>query len=136
MKTNTSIIRILTIIFISYILFSCDSGPYRLDAYLIKVDSIHLPASINSNTPFDIEFFGTIAGDGCHCFGEFTQSMTNNDIIVEAWGNYIDYSGKCPTVMVYLTGHKLTMTIPSPGVYNIKIKQPDKTYLTRQITVN
>ncbi|MFZ0282667.1 MAG: hypothetical protein WAL29_13535, partial [Bacteroidales bacterium] len=105
MKTYATIIRILTTVFIIYILFSCDDSPSRLDTYLIKVDSIRVPASINSNIPFDIEFFGTIAGDGCHIFEEFTQSLINKIINIEAWGNYIDYNGVCPTVMVYLTGH-------------------------------
>jgi hypothetical protein len=57
----------------------------------------------SKNTPFDIEFFGTIGTDGCHSFGEFYQTFTNNDIMIETCGNY-DYKVRiCPTVMVYLT---------------------------------
>ena len=136
MKTTTLIVKLLTLTIISYILFSCDKAPKKLDPYLIKVDSIHLPEIISSNIPFEIEFFGKIAGDGCHIFEEFNQSLVNNDINIEAWGNYLEYTGVCPTVEVYLTGHNLTVTLPSSGIYNIKIKQPDNSFLAIQITVN
>lgn len=136
MKTTALIVKLLTLTIISYIPFSCDKTPEKPDPYLIKVDSIHIPGFISSNVPFEIEFFGKIAGDGCHIFKEFTQALTNKDINIEAWGNYLDYSGVCPTVEVYLTGHNLTVTLPSSGIYSIKIKQPDNSSLEKQITVN
>lgn len=136
MKTITIIFRFLILTITSYILFSCDKTPKKLDPYLIKVDSIHLPGIISSNVPFEIEFFGKIAGDGCHIFKEFSESLKDKDINIEAWGSYIDYNGICPTVEVYLTGQNLSVTLPSSGIYNIKIKQPDNSLLLKQITVN
>ena len=136
MNTAKLIVKLLTLTIISYILFSCDKAPKKLDPYLIKVDSIHLPGIISSNVPFEIEFFGKIAGDGCHIFEEFTHSLINKDINIEAWGNYVNYAGVCPTIEVYLTGQKLTLTLPSTGIYNIKIKQPDNSILSKQVTVN
>jgi hypothetical protein len=136
MKTCPFLVKLLILTIISYIIFSCDRVSKKLDPYLIKVDSIHLSGIISSNVPFEIEFFGTIAGDGCHTFDSFTQSLINKDINIEAWGNYTDYNGACPAVLVYLTGHNLTLTLPSSGIYNIKIRQPDNSFLTKQITVN
>jgi hypothetical protein len=42
----------------------------------------------------------------------------------------------CPTVMVYLTGQKLNLTIPFPGNYFIIIKGPGGANISRQITMN
>ena len=82
------------------------------------------------------ELFGFIGPDGCYSFQKFYQTMTsNNDIEVEAWGLYQTDSNVCLTVMVYLNGH-LNMTISAPGIYNLKIKQPDNNYLEKQLTVN
>jgi hypothetical protein len=103
--------------------------------FLIKVDSINVPKSVNSETPFDIEFFGTIGFDGCTEFKTFNQIYDNNDITIEAWGTYNNQT-KCPTVMVSLDGQKLNLTIYSRGVYTILIREPDSFSIVRQITVN
>jgi hypothetical protein len=121
---------------ISLILLSCHNDLNTFDDFLIKVDSIHVPITITSNTPFDIEFFGTIGWNGCLSFKTFNQIYKNNDITIEAWGTYDNKAGICPTVMVYLDGRKLNITIPLPGIYKISIKEPDYTSLVRQITVN
>jgi hypothetical protein len=84
---------------------------------------------------FDIDFFGTIGANGCYSFGSFKRSQVKNDIIIETWGKYDKKAVVCPTVMVYLTGHKETLSIPDPGIYNIKIRQPDNTYLVKQINI-
>ena len=136
MKTIQSFFKVLIIMTLYSVLISCHSDPYSLDTFLIKVDSIHVPMVITSNTSFDIDFFGTIGGDGCYSFGEFLQTFINNDIMIEARGNYDSKAKVCPTVMVYLTGHKMNLTIPASGIYYLRIKLPDNKYLVKQITVN
>jgi hypothetical protein len=113
----------------------CTSDPGPLQDFLIKVDSIHLPSAMNANIPFEIEFYGTVGFDGCHSFKTFNQLYDNNEITVEAWGTFDSKAGACPTVMVYLNGQKLRMTIPNPGTYKLKIKNPDY-YIVNQIVVN
>lgn len=136
MKTSKSIIKLLSVFTIFCIFYSCRGGPYQVKEFVIKVDSIHLPGVVTSNTPFDIAFFGTVGNNGCFRFEAFRQSFNKNDIYIEAWGS-LDYQATvCPTVMVYLEGRKLTMTIPAPGIYSLKIKQPDANPLIKYITVN
>ena len=114
---------------------SCKHDPdYHL--FLIKVDSIQVPKTIASGIPFDITFFGTIGTNGCYSFSHFNQTLTGNEIMIEAWGKVEAKAFICPTVMVYLNGHKATVTIQTPGLYVLKIKQPGNTYLERQITIN
>jgi hypothetical protein len=135
MKINKLISVVLSFTTFCLILNSCHNGPYIFDPIIIKVDSIHVPNAIVSNTPFEIDFFGTIGSNGCYRFEEFQNSISGNDILIEALGSFDSKAEVCPTVMVYLTGQKLTVTVPAPGYYTIKIKQPDNSTLSRQITV-
>ncbi len=135
MKTFYSFIKVSFVIIFATLLVSCNHKPdYRL--FMIQVDSIQVPNTLTANSPFDINFFGTIAGDGCHSFSNFNVQLDNNNLLIEAWGKVDAKAIVCPTVMVYLTGHKVTYTIQTSGIYNIKIKQPDNPYLEKQITIN
>ena len=136
MTSSKSFIKLLIVVTFFYVLYSCKGGPYQVKDFLIKVDSIQVPNAVASNTPFEIAFFGTVGVNGCFHFEAFRQNFNNNDIYIEAWGS-LDYQATvCPTVMVYLEGRKLSLTIPAPGIYNLKIKQPDANPLIKQITVN
>ena len=136
MKKIKSVFLFMLVITICLFLRSCLSEPYTYGDFLIKVDSIHIPDTITLNIPFDIKFFGIIGFDGCHSFKTFNQTVKNNDIMIETWGSYENKNGLCPAVMVYLDGQKLNMTFHTPGIYNIKIIEPDNTSFMRQITVN
>jgi hypothetical protein len=135
MKTDKQLIKLLFFTTFCYILFSCHSGPFKVESFTIKVDSIHLPSTIVSKTPFDIQFFGTVGTSGCYKFETYSNTITGNEIAIEAKGSFDSWSGTCPTVMVYLDSHKLNMTITSSGIYTIKIKEPDNTFLVKQINV-
>jgi hypothetical protein len=136
MKKYKTLIKFLFLIMFCSFLISCNLDSYETGDFLIKVDSISVPDLIVTNTPFDIEFFGTIASNGCHKFEYFNHSIIANVILIEAWGSYDIRDGVCPTTMVYLDGQKLTVTIPSPGIYTINVIQPDNTTLTREIAVS
>jgi hypothetical protein len=136
MKIFKSIFLSIMVITICFIINSCLGESYIHEEFLIKVDSIHVTDTAASNVPFDIEFFGTIGLDGCYYFTRYYQTSNNNDIIIEAWGSYDNKDRKCPAVKVTLDGHTYNTTIPHPGIYNIKVTQPDYSYLVKQITVN
>jgi hypothetical protein len=103
---------------------------------MVKVDSIHAPDSVASNTSFDIEFFGTIGFNGCVIFKSFNKTYKNKDIIIETWAGWNDFAGTCPTVLVSLDGKKLRMSIPVPGIYRLVIKEPGSTSIIKQVMVN
>lgn len=135
MKTNKLITNLLLVVTFCLLLISCHNDPYEPELFLIKVDSIHVPNAIVSNAPFDIDFFGTIGSDGCHKFESFKNSINSTDLLIEAWGSFDGKAGLCPAVMVYLTGYKLIVTISTPGNYTIKVRQPDNSTLSREISV-
>jgi len=119
---------------ICFIAVSCANKISSYDDFVIKVDSIHLPVTVAADSSFDIEFYGTVGFNGCVSFKTFDRTVRNNEITIKTIGTYSN-SQVCPTVMVYLDGQKLNMTIPFPGVYNVKVVQPTGGSLSRQITV-
>lgn len=136
MKATISFLCFLSILTCCLIPSSCLTDSATQSDFQIKVDSIHSPDSVASNTQFDIEFFGTIGFDGCLSFKSFKKTYQNNDIIIEAWAGWDDSAGECPTVLVSLDGKKLNMTISLPGIYRLIIKEPGSTSLIKLITVH
>ena len=135
MKTIKSIYIFLLFITSCSLINSCHNGPYEVNTFLIKVDSINVPSVVTSKTPFDIKFFGTIGTNGCYHFLDFYHTENNNEITIEAWG-YYDYQAKvCPDVMVYLNDRVKSVTISNPGKYIIRIKEPRLNDIQKQITV-
>jgi hypothetical protein len=108
---------------------------YTHQEFLVAVDSIHAPDTVNSNIPFEIEFFGTIGWDGCYFFSKFNQVMSGEDLQIEAWAIYDNHDRVCSSTEVSLDGQKMTATIPTPGTYRIKVSQPYYTHLIKQIIV-
>jgi hypothetical protein len=136
MKKHKLILTILSVFTIFYLLFSCSREPYQVKQFLIQVDSIDVPVALNINKSFDIAFYGTIGTNGCFRFEAFNQTFNNYEIYLEAWGSYNYQATVCPSVMVYLDGRKMTLTLTDPGIYTIRIKQPDGKPLIKEITVN
>ena len=127
---------ILLNLFIIGLIASCEKRlKTDYEPFLIQVDSIQLSDKISVNTSFDIYFYGTIGTNGCYGFSEFKADKLNNDIIIETWGKLDLKSGICPSVMVFLNGKKLNYLIEETGSYMIKIKQPDNSFLEKQIIV-
>ena len=134
MKT-IRLIKILSIVILaSNLLVSCHhASGYQI--FLIKVDSIQVPNALVAKESFDINFFGTIGSNSCFSFSSFNVKQENANILIEAWGKAESNVSLTQPVMVYLTGHKVNYNIQIPGTYNIKIKQPDNTYLEKQIDI-
>ncbi len=123
----------MSLIFIS--VYSCLKGPFTSSDFMIQVDSIHVADTVRSNTPFSVDFFGTIGFDGCFNFKTFKKNIQDSIISVEAWGSYEKMDGQCPTELVTLQGRKLSMSIPIPGNYILIVKEPDYSVLVKRIKV-
>jgi hypothetical protein len=135
MKIIRSVTLFGAIILLSFFAGSCMNNSYTHQEFLVAVDSIHAPDTVNANIPFEIEFFGTIGWDGCYFFSKFNQVMSNNDLTIEAWGIYDNHDRICSSTEVSLDGEKMTATIPTAGTYRIKVSQPYNLSLIKQIIV-
>ncbi|MFN8241411.1 MAG: hypothetical protein U0X39_11780 [Bacteroidales bacterium] len=134
MKKLSVICSGILVLLLTILLFSC-SKKDQYNYFLVEVDSIHVGNVLVANTPFDINFYGTIGDNGCYSFSEFKVSQTGSDINIEAWGKLNTGSGACPTVMVPLYGNKIICTINAAGTYMLKVKQPDNSYLQKEIII-
>lgn len=103
--------------------------------YLIFVDSIKVPDNINSGIPFHIEFYGTISVTGCSGFSHFSTNLSDTVLYIEAW-KWLEISAvACPAIIVKLDGETLEYQLDVPGSYQIKILQPDFSFLIENIEV-
>jgi len=141
MKPSELFFKILFVLLPFLLITSCEHKPDNkpddkpeYTEFLIKVDKIEISNSLSSNVPFEISFFGII-GNGCDSFLKFEKSKSNNEILISVWGNHYIGPNPCTDILINLR-EKLNYIIETPGVYIIKIKQPDNTYLEKQITVN
>jgi len=132
-KIKTQIICIFSFIILGF-MFSCeDPNAPDYEYFLIKVDSVKIPEIILVNETFEIQLFGLI--DGCSWFSEFKTEKQGENIIIEAWGKRNKNAKICPGVEVYLQKEKLLYRISEKGKYTLKIKQPDGTFLLKEILV-
>jgi hypothetical protein len=127
---------ILLIIFVQF-LRSCESEPYKglrqIESIWVRVDSIHTPSGIKSGVAFPVEFFGPAVNNACCKDCGYVGGATNkNEYLIKVYGNF-DLQGKnCSGVM----DCSLIWSFPEPGIYYLKIMQPDSSYLVKQINVN
>ncbi len=136
MKTLKPISTIICSILLIMYFFSCkkENEP-NYEYFLIKVDSVNVPESITANTPFEIDFFGTIGTNGCFQFSQFETNIFEKEIQIKVWGKYDKNAKSCPTVMVYLEGQTLRQSIIENGNYTLKVIQPDNTYLEEHFVI-
>lgn len=139
MRSKFSYLTVISIIAIlGYMSFSTSclnlEDEEQESFFMIMVDSILKPDTIDTNDTLSLKFYGTVGNDGCHQFHQFNAFHEEDTINVEVWG--VLYPGdNCTTQMVYLEGEKLNIFNFDEGDYAIKINQPDGSLLTDSLTV-
>lgn len=134
-KIKTQIICIFSFIILGF-MFSCeDPNAPDYEYFMIKVDSLKTPEIILANETFEIQFSGLIGNNGCYRFSEFKTEKQGVNIIIEAWGKHNINSQICSDEMVSLHREKLLYRISEKGNYTLKIKQPDGTFLLKEIWI-
>ncbi|MDA3942166.1 MAG: hypothetical protein PF694_01350 [Bacteroidetes bacterium] len=134
---NTVFVLFLSLVLLG--LLSCDKMGSQLEnqAYVIKVDSIHMPDTVAAGASFTIHFFGIAGSDGCHSFKEFIVSEDSTQLNLLLKGNKIVSEDiACTQALVMLDGltysHKFTL----PGRYMIEVTNPGiSNFLRRPLVV-
>jgi hypothetical protein len=136
MKQSIKITAFLFIFLCLLIATSCSKDLQReYDFFLIPVDEVYIEFNPAPGKPLEIRLFGQIGHNGCYRFSKFIIEREGRDILVEAWGVVDKTSGKCRDMIVNLEGEKLNCLIEEAGTYNLKIKQPDGSWMERKIVV-
>jgi len=133
MKTFKTLIILLSFVSFFDLLTSCEKREDSENLFLVSVDSVKLPETILTNTPFDILCYGTIGTNGCSRFSHFVTEEKNKIITIETWAEFHETSSACPTVMVYLDGQRLNLNLKISGSYLLRLKGKDGMFLEKQI---
>ena len=134
-KIKTQIICIFSFIILGFMFCCEDPNAPDYEYFMIKVDSVKIPEIILVNETFEIQFSGLIGHNGCYRFSEFKTEKQGENIIIEAWGKHDIRARFCSDEMVSLDKEKLTYNNSNKGNHTLKIKQPDGTFLLKEILV-
>lgn len=125
MKILLQSFLIVTVLF-SAVLLSCSREKHVfLEEYLIKIDSISMPDSVNLQSRFDVAFYGIIGSDGCSRFLRFEHKRVANGYEVYVIGERkTGHALVCPEYLPILNGEKLNLLADSLGYIQIKVINP------------
>jgi len=107
--------------------------------FLIQIDSIVYPDTIQLTDTLNVKFYGTVGTDGCYSFNRFEKvDLANDDpasaIKFKVWGKYED-TGNCTQQIVYLDGAEIGINGFIKGAFSILVIQPDGTIMTGLVYV-
>jgi len=125
-------------IFSSVLLFqySCSTEPENDYTYFkIMVDSISHQNTISVSDTLMIKFYGFVGPDGCHKFSHFEEHKKTNKLELTVGGIQTNFQTACPEVLVYLDGKEYKTVINQIGIFQIRINQPDDSFLIDSVYV-
>jgi hypothetical protein len=136
-KSYSFLIILPILIWLTANLSSC-SKESRYKDFLIQVDSIEAGITTIYSETFvgslvEINIYGIISYNGCSSFSHCNIYVKDSDLIIEAWKTSDTEATICPTVMVYLDQHITYDRDKLPDSFNIKIKQPDGSFLVKKM---
>jgi len=114
---------------------SCGMETKTVEPYLIKIDSLYAPDTVNIKSVFNIELYGYVGPNKCYAFEKAYHSVNDlHEITIEVWGRYTYYGDPCVEGEI-LMKETIEMAISAPGVYKIKGLQPNNLYTERKLVV-
>jgi hypothetical protein len=116
--------------------YSCSTEPEEnYVAYKIKVDNITHPDTISITDTLIIKFYGFVGPDGCHRFTHVEEHKKTDQLEITVWGSRPNFETVCPTVLVYLDGKEYKTVLNQIGTYQIRVNQPDDSFLNDSVYV-
>lgn len=110
-----------------------DDGP-KIEEYIIQIDSIIHPDTINFGSDLNIKFYGLIGPDGCYAFDRLEPKYDVGELAVTSWGKHT-FLKNCTEQLVYMNGNTLLVSSIPAGDLTIKAIQPDGSSITQNIFV-
>jgi hypothetical protein len=126
-------IMVLTVIIV--LTKSCAMKTETIEPYMIKIDSLYAPDTVNVKYVFTVELFGIVGPNKCYAYEKAYQTTTDkNEIVIEAWGKYSYYGDPCVEEVVLMNA-KFEMSVAKAGNFIIKGVQPNGYYFERKLVV-
>jgi len=124
---NKNIFTALAVLFsITVLIWSgCkkDDGP-NTERFIIQIDSIVHPDTINFGADLSIKFYGPIGPDGCYAFDKLVPDLIEGELVIVSWGIHT-FEDICTQSAVYMNGHELLVSEVPAGEFIIKAVQPN-----------
>jgi hypothetical protein len=102
--------------------------------FLIRVDSIAVPASVAANDTLRPRFYGPIGPDGCWSLDGVDRQTTSASLDVTFHGKHFVPSGSGCTAMPIALAHTELVAPPLNTPFTITVHQPDGSLLRRLVT--
>ena len=129
MKKNILVISVILVITGLVWSTGCKKDDDTGSDFLIQIDSIVLPDTIQFGDTLHVKFYGMVGPDGCYKFDHFEQvppvtGDLENSMKFKVWGRHED-TGNCNQQIVYLNGAEITINGLSKGPFFVFVIQPD-----------
>ncbi|MCK4414671.1 MAG: hypothetical protein KAY32_14145 [Candidatus Eisenbacteria sp.] len=127
-------LAVLIVVYVS----SCSesSSPWHEEQFIIRVDSLHVPAEVSVDDTLCISFFGIVGSSSDYRFSHFEVEKDSSYIWVTAWGLrrwHEDQAGL--PIVVFLDGEEYCVSGLSEGWFRIVVHQPDGAFLPDSVFV-
>ena len=133
MHSKETIAELISVIILICFLGSCSLDTKTVEPYLIQVDSIAAPDTVNPKTIFEIRLYGIVGPSSCYSLEKVYCFVNDQKMItVEARGNYRYEGIACAEGVVYLDT-KVETNVPTSGIYTIKVLKQDNSYLEKKL---
>ena len=116
-------------------LVGCGLFAPSAEHFLIRVDSIAVPASVAANDTLRAHFYGAIGPDGCWSLEGVDRQATTASLDVTFRGKHFVPSGSGCTAMPVALAHTELVAPPLDTPFTITVHQPDGSLLRRLVTV-
>lgn len=112
-----------------------DSGP-KVEEFIIQIDSIVHPDTINFGQDLSIKFYGLVGPDGCYAFDKLVPEYSSelNELATECWGIHT-FNDVCTQALVYMNGQELLVSDIPAGNLIIKGVQPDGSAISQNVYI-
>lgn len=104
------------------------------EEYIIKVDSLTVPASVKATDAMAVKVFGALP-DGCHHYSRTESLVTASRVEVTVFGTVQTGSVAC-TQIYGIIAQTINAPPPHTNPVTVVIHQPDGSQTTRTVAVN
>lgn len=110
-----------------------DNGP-KIEEFIIKIDSMVHPDTINFGDTLIIKLYGMVGPDGCYAFDRLEGEFISNELFVTSWGIHT-FNEDCTQAIVYMNGEEAGVTGLDIGTYILNAVQPDGSNISQNVYI-
>jgi hypothetical protein len=125
------------VVLIATIVLLCDSScvtDLGDETFIVRVDSVHSPESIQLNQTIAFYLFGTIGYDGRYSFSHFQVRRSSSQTELTVWGRKRELEAY-NTAVWKLDGGAFRIAPTNRGNFILAIRQPDGSLLRDTVLV-